>query len=189
MYELAGLLIIALGVGGSDPFTTTPLSFHFRLPKKNNTATRVTRNNVPATLTPAIAPSDRLNELAAFAGADVLVGVLVGVVTKLELIVEEAPVEEGPVEEVSVENAPVELTLRSSVIDADADFDVVVVAVSVLDVVSNIAALFGLLDNFAAIKFWFAQPSISPQASIEQQPRKGVSRVSHAYQWPPPTQA
>ncbi|KUI65999.1 hypothetical protein VM1G_01799 [Cytospora mali] len=143
------------------------LSPHFRLPRNNSAAIKATRHSVPAMLTPAIAPFDRPGELVAL--AEVIV--LVGVVTELELVVEEVLVE---------------LTVEPLVVDVDID---VAVAVGVDDTLSNTAALFALLDSSAATRLLVGQPSSLLQALLEQHPRKGVSKPEHVYQWAFPEQA
>jgi hypothetical protein len=176
---LVGLLITALGLGGSDPFTTTPLlSLHSRLPKNNNAATKATKKIAPAVLMPAMAPFDKPGGLLSLADADVLVGVDTG-------------------RELVVEGVGIELTLDSLVVEVEVDVDVdvdVKVKVNVdVDfddavVVSNIAAPLVLLDSFAATMLSLGQPSSLLQALTKQQPMKGVSKLEQVYQLPLPAQ-
>lgn len=167
------MLITALGLGGSDPFTTTPLlSLHFRLPKNNNAATKATKKIAPAVLIPAMAPFDKPGGLLSLADAVVLVGVDTG-------------------RELVVEGVGIELTLDSLVVHVDVDVKVKVnVDVDFDDavVVSNIAAPLVLLDSFAATMLSLGQPSSLLQALIKQQPMKGVSKLEQVYQSPLPAQ-
>lgn len=55
---------MALCVGGSEPLTTTPLRFlQDRLAKNKTAAARNSRTKVAPTLTPAVAPLERPEEL------------------------------------------------------------------------------------------------------------------------------
>lgn len=155
-------------MGGCDPFTTTPLlSLHLRLPKKNSTANKTRRHTAPATLMPATAPFDRPVVLPSLAGTDVLVGVT------MEL-------------KLAVEGVPVTLTIGPIVVSVVRVVLFVTVLVAVLAgrIVSNenISALAVLLDSSAANRFLVGQPSSLPQASLEQQPKNGISKPEQVYQ-------
>lgn len=176
-------MLIAPGVGGFDPFTTTPLLFlHFRLIKNDSAATRRTRPNVPATLMPAIAPFERPGESLGFPEVEVLIGIDI----KLELIVEGLNVE-LPLEVLVVDvNADLKVDVDDDdvgevEIEVDVDVDSVVV--------SKGAAISVLLDSSAATKLLVEQPSSLSQASLKQQPRKGASKPEQVYQLPFPEQA
>lgn len=119
---------------------------------------------------PAMAPFDKQGGLLSLADADVLVGVDTG-------------------RELVVEGVGIELTLNSLVVDVDVDVKVKVdVDFDDAVVVSNIAAPLVLLDSFAATMLLLGQPSSLLQASIKQQPMKGVSKLEQVYQSPLPTQ-
>lgn len=188
---LVGLLIRALGVGGFDPFTTTPLlSLHFRRPKNSRAATKRTSPNVPATLMPTIAPFDRSGELLSFPGADVLAGLdmvlepLVeglNVELTLELLGEVDVEVEVDVEYNVVNGIQVGVVFTGDLVDLDVDVEDVVV--------SKIAALSVLLDSFAAARLLSGQPSSLLQASLKQQPMNGVSKLEQVYQVPAPEHA
>lgn len=174
---------MALGAGGSDPWTTTPLRFlHVRLAKKNTPAARSSRTKVAPTLTPAVAPLENPEELlpCGFAGfatetevvavvltSDVLVGLAeaLDVVGDLELVDE------------------VELVEELELVD---ECDLVDVVVSVVVVTGgfflNGSALWGLLESFARTMSSGGH-SVS-QALEEQHPKKGLSRSKHVYQSP-----
>lgn len=189
------MLIKALGVGGSEPFTTTPLlSLHFRLPKNNNAAAKAMKNNAQAVLMPAMAPFDKSGGLPLLADADMLVDTD----TEPELVHKKVGVEgdgEGHGEIVIDADVDFDVGFDADVdfdvgFDVDVDSDVGFDADVDFDdaVVLNIAAPFVLLDSFAATKLLVGQPSSLLQALIEQQPRKGVSKPEQVYQSPLPEQ-
>ncbi|ROW11343.1 hypothetical protein VMCG_01045 [Cytospora schulzeri] len=122
-----------------------------------------------------MAPVDKPDVLLPVAFVDVLVGVDTG----LELVARGVDVE------LTIEPLVVKIDVDPKV-DSDVDFDEVDDDDTV--VVSNIAASLVLLDSSAAVKLPSGQPSTNSQASLEQQPRNGVSRPEQVYQSPFPEQ-
>lgn len=150
------LSLIFLGVGGSDPLTTTPLlRLLIRTSNKATIAMTTTAQLMP---TPALAPVERpdvppLCEIST-PGAD---AVAVGVVAE-----DTVPVNE------EIEVAFVPRLVAVVLLDV-----LLVLLLLATDVVRKTAALLLLSDNLAATRSSVGHPSPLLQASDEQQPRKG----------------
>jgi hypothetical protein len=198
--ETYGALVgktMVLGAGGSEPLKTAPRRFlHVRLAMNNTAAARSNRAKVAPTLTPAVAPFERPEELLPIkAELDVeVVSVVSDVVVRPTEVV-------GPAEVIDVVGTfePAELLDAIGEVEPSTALDVVgvlefvdqVELVGVLDVdvvvcvvcdFLNGAALLGLLESFAATTS-SAGHSVS-QALEEQHPKKGLSKSKQVYQAP-----
>lgn len=173
--------VMALGAGGSDPWTTTPLRFlHVRLAKKNTPVASSSRTKVAPTLTPAVAPLESPEELlpCGFAGFATETEV-VAVVFTSEVLVGLAEVLDVVGDSELVDD--VELVEELELDDGCELVDVVVPVVTG-GFFLNGSALWGLLESFARTTSSGGH-SVS-QALEEQHPKKGLSKSKQVYQSP-----
>lgn len=141
-----------LGVGGSDPRTTTPR--RLLTTKKSRTPTRVTRATAQPTPIPALVPIDRPGALTPWGPT-----APVAVVAAFDTVADE-------ILPISEDDTPV-----------DSVSELLAVALAVPAVVRNPAALLSSSDSLAATRSAAGHPSRPPllQAFDAQHPRNGCS--------------